>query len=431
MPESYDVFLSYHSVDREAALYLVERLKERSVRVWVDVGELKPGSAGYRARIERAVSATASAIIAIGPAGTGTWQDMEIDLCLQETRRREFPLIPLLLPGGQLDAIPKTLSGHFTLSDFSGGFENKRAFDLLQWGITGDAVEPLIVQSGVVEPSPGERGGQSLDTFAMANVKAYVYKAAEEIASLSASVIAGADEDGGSDLTRWVVLLTSLRWQRGYLAAFERLFRVRSSGRALRDFHPALMSQDNPDLDGILGTSYDASGVLQLTLDGTPVASICTISDADRHLVERGADAYGRLGKPLAGVQSLLERLGDVPIQTVEHEDNGLATLFYQNRVVLAALVARYGMPGQDHFLKKAESTGQKTSVDTAPSSLGSFERVFLSARRAATPESPDDEAQYREYVKMIEQNPELRKAIHQIFGDAPDAIRQSWKFRR
>jgi hypothetical protein len=427
----FDTFLSYNNADRQDALLLVNKLNERGIRVWIDRGELLPGTPGYRNEVEKAVATAPSAIIAIGSSGPGKWQEFEIDLCIQETTlRRNLVLIPLILPGGDKQKVPPLLLSHFQLSDFRTGFENSPEFDRLQWAITGEKIELLAVQVQKAQSASVLERGQDLDLFAMTYLKALLYQAAQSVASLSGSVISAADEEGGSELTRWVLVLTSLRWQRGYLRAFESLFRVRRSGRFLRDFKPVLVCEEDPDIDGMLGTSSAQDGTLLVTIDGQPVANV-NVSATDRAAVERGISAYGRLGKPLAGVQSLLERLRGVPIETVEHEESPLATLFYQNRKVLACLAARYGMPGQDFLLRK--SIHQHCPAPEPPSIVsrfvdGKMKQVVLSARRSIPVGSMVGEAEYHEYVKMLEGNPEALSAVQSIFGDGPDAIRESWR---
>jgi hypothetical protein len=84
------------------------------------------------------------------------------------------------------------------------------------------------------------------------------------------------------------------------------LFRVRRSGRFVRDFNPVLLCQEDPDLDGVLSASRAPDGTLLIMIDGQ-VAARLDVSEADRARVEHGVGAYGRLGKPLAGVQTLLD----------------------------------------------------------------------------------------------------------------------------
>src|SRR5205809_4830573 len=185
MATVFDTFLSYNRADREDVLRLVDSLKERAIHVWIDRDELMPGTQGYRKEIEKAVSIVPSAIIAIGPSGPGQWQEFEIDLCIQETRRRGLLLIPLVLPRGDIQKVPPLLRSHFAISDFSAGFKGSPEFDRLQWAITGEKIELLAVQIQKAESSSTLERGQELDMFAMTYLKSLLYQAAEPVASLS------------------------------------------------------------------------------------------------------------------------------------------------------------------------------------------------------------------------------------------------------
>ncbi len=194
------------------------------------------------------------------------------------------------------------------------------------------------------------------------------------------------------------------------------------------------MCPDEAGLEGIVGGIAGPGGVFQITIDGRAVANLSIADEADRALVQRSLGAYGRLGKPLAGAQPLLERLGDIPIQTVEQEESQLATLLYQNRGVLACLAARFGMPGQDLLL--GESHGSRNPVPLPDRSVARRVRkdrsqVCLIARGALRPEAVTQNSGYQDYVRHIAENPDALKAIHAIFGEDPDAVRRSWEFAR
>src|ERR1051326_8086599 len=195
MLDQPDVFLSYHSFDREIVLVLVERLKERLIRVWIDDGELKPGTAGYRRRIEKAVKKSRGALIVVWSFRIGPGAEKEIDLCVQETNRRsEFSLIPLLLPGGSLMEIPALLTSHFSISDLSNGLDNKHAFDRLEWAITGADMHLLAIKAMSDEVATKVEKEVLIDSLAMAYVKAQIYRAADASAAHAASIIAAADD---------------------------------------------------------------------------------------------------------------------------------------------------------------------------------------------------------------------------------------------
>ncbi len=408
---------------------LLEHLEHRFLSAWVDDGRLPPGSDGFQQKIEAAVRDAPAALVAVGPAGIGKWQQAEIDLCLEKSIREGFPVIPVLLPDGSLREIPSRLTSRFSMVDFSAGFDNKRAFDNLTWGITGHVAADLVSEAPVDtsrDTAPDLK--DSLDAFAMAHVKARVYQTAEATASFAASALAGADETGKYDLTRWVSLLISLRWERGYLKTFERLFCVRRTERFLEDFDLTLLCDDDQELDGVLSAAADESGSVTISMDERPVATLNVPVPEDRVLVERGVNGYGRLGRPLSGSRSLKSRLSSVPIATIEHEDSELATSFYKNREVLAVLAARLGMPGQEQLLLPTPQRVDRPHDAAAQRRDPPIDGVVLQARRAVSTGDPAEEAAYQEYLKTLERTPGAKAAVRGLFGDGPEALRASWE---
>ncbi len=54
--EGFDVFLSYNSSDRPTVTRLGEKLRDRGLKVWLDVWELPPGRLNVRGPPAGAVS---------------------------------------------------------------------------------------------------------------------------------------------------------------------------------------------------------------------------------------------------------------------------------------------------------------------------------------------------------------------------------------
>jgi hypothetical protein len=93
----FDVFLSYHSVDRESVKRIGERLKARGILPWLDEWELQPGMP-WQSELEKVIENIRAAAVFVGPAGIGPWQEQEIQACLRKFVNSNRPVIPVLLP---------------------------------------------------------------------------------------------------------------------------------------------------------------------------------------------------------------------------------------------------------------------------------------------------------------------------------------------
>ena len=109
LSDTFDVFLSYNSKDREAVRQIREALKTRGVRVWMDEEALPLGHT-WQPHVTAALQKVRSAAILLGPAGFGDWQTEEAQLCLTQGVKRRIPVIPVLLAGGPSpEALPEFL----------------------------------------------------------------------------------------------------------------------------------------------------------------------------------------------------------------------------------------------------------------------------------------------------------------------------------
>jgi hypothetical protein len=147
----YDVFLSYNRQDQEAVERVAKALRDRGLRVYLDRWYLISGRS-WIDELERILADCRSIAIFIGPSGIGRWQQREKDLALdRQANDRTFPVIPVLLPGG----------------DPALGFLKLNTWVDLRGGYTADLLEILVC--GVRGEPPGD------------NLKA---RAAETVASV-------------------------------------------------------------------------------------------------------------------------------------------------------------------------------------------------------------------------------------------------------
>ena len=129
------MFVSHNKQDKALAVALCTHLRIRDLQVWLDDWELRPGLS-WQEGILRGLQNSDSCAVLIGPAGFGGWHRRELEAALQR-QGPDYPVIPVLLPGGpervEIDAFLSAM----TWVDFRAGIDDDAALDRLVWGITG------------------------------------------------------------------------------------------------------------------------------------------------------------------------------------------------------------------------------------------------------------------------------------------------------
>ena len=146
-PSAPDLFLSYNHTDREAVLVVRRRLAERGILTYIDSDDLPIGFP-WPIALYNAMQKVRAVVVFIGKAGLGNWQMREVALSLDRQVREEkcsylFPVIPVLLPGADLEGVL--------------GFLLLNTWVDLRDGI--DAAETLDKLVLAIKPTSG-RGGQ-------------------------------------------------------------------------------------------------------------------------------------------------------------------------------------------------------------------------------------------------------------------------------
>jgi hypothetical protein len=162
----FDVFLSYHSTDREPVASIAAKLSAAGLKVWWDQDlRCMPAGAIWMVQMETGIRRSRATAACIGPGIQGYWQEEEYMLALNLQRQRNNPVIPVLLPSSRRDEIPGFLSLR-SAADFSSGLENANEFERLVGSIRTAAPAkapgpPPIAQS--LEPDIADALRELLD----------------------------------------------------------------------------------------------------------------------------------------------------------------------------------------------------------------------------------------------------------------------------
>ena len=146
----FDAFLSHNSGDKAHVRIIAEALKKSDLKVWLDEWELPPGSL-WQDALEAGLSASKTVVVLFGPSGIGRWEEPEMQAALEESRRRNKRVIPVLLPGASRTQIEDRLFLRLhTWVEFKGDIDDPEAIERLIWGIT--LVNPRLAKAPVAAP---------------------------------------------------------------------------------------------------------------------------------------------------------------------------------------------------------------------------------------------------------------------------------------
>jgi hypothetical protein len=134
-PSAHQVFLCYNSGDRQEVRRLDEQLRANGVSTWFDERDLRPGTPWIR-ELQRLISQVDAAAVCVGKSGIGPWQTEEIEAFLLELKKRDCPLIPVILPNCEATpALPPFLG---TRQWVNFRRDDPDPLRQLIWGVTGE-----------------------------------------------------------------------------------------------------------------------------------------------------------------------------------------------------------------------------------------------------------------------------------------------------
>lgn len=138
------LFLSYNRNDSTHVRHLRDNLTRRSIATFFAQESLAPGLPFIPA-LERALADASAVAVCIGPLGLSEWQKREVGLALDQQivaarTQRTFPIIPILLPGADVDSATGFLA-QMTWVDLRTGLDDATALDALA-GAVGSSIRP-------------------------------------------------------------------------------------------------------------------------------------------------------------------------------------------------------------------------------------------------------------------------------------------------
>lgn len=132
---TFDVFLSYRHGDERAAEAIARHLKNQAVNVYFDQWHLLPGQ-DLEVELNKALRESASVAVLVGRFGISTSQLMQVKQVVERDKR----VIPVLLPGADLDILPDSLRSRVWV-DLQNGFNDRQGLRQLVRGVTGKQAE--------------------------------------------------------------------------------------------------------------------------------------------------------------------------------------------------------------------------------------------------------------------------------------------------
>jgi TIR domain len=132
--EIFDVFLCHNSEEKPAVREISKRLAEKNIKPFLDEADIRPADS-WSTALGKQIKTVKSAAVFFGSHGVSRWQDREITALLNESDRRRFPVIPVILTSDTKPVVvPWSLEGlHWV--DFRA--TDSQPLKRLIWGITG------------------------------------------------------------------------------------------------------------------------------------------------------------------------------------------------------------------------------------------------------------------------------------------------------
>lgn len=137
--QDFDVFLCHNSADKPEVKKVAVLLMKQGIKPWLDEWDLRAGLP-WRIALEERLREIGAAAVFVGRSGTGPWQSEELSVALDQSLRRNIPVIPVLLSDAPEGVKLPPFLAQRTWVDFR--TNEALALERLVHGITGRTMTP-------------------------------------------------------------------------------------------------------------------------------------------------------------------------------------------------------------------------------------------------------------------------------------------------
>jgi WD40 repeat protein len=143
MSEQFDVFLCHNSKEKAEVKKIREQLKERGIYAWLDKDDFEP-FLPFQEQLERIIPQIKVAAIFVGPSGVGLWENIEMQVFLDEFANRRIRMGLVILPNCPVHVIESVsrFIKIFHWVDFR--CLDPDPMEQLVWGITGNKPSEIV-----------------------------------------------------------------------------------------------------------------------------------------------------------------------------------------------------------------------------------------------------------------------------------------------
>jgi formylglycine-generating enzyme required for sulfatase activity len=198
---TYDVFLSFNSLDRPVVKQIADELKRRNYNGFMDQSHLQPGQ-NWVSALEAALDKSRSMALFVGQHDMGRWQQRERLWGLdRSTEDKSFRVVPVLLPGCKQP--PKGFLKQIHWIDLRDDPSDSSRLDALGQAIRGEEPDSDIYESrSAFCPYRGLNFFREEDAEFFFGRDRFVERLVEKVKYHSLVAVVGASGSGKSSLVR-------------------------------------------------------------------------------------------------------------------------------------------------------------------------------------------------------------------------------------